>query len=276
LQELLQGALQEDINHQLGISRAYQRTGPRDQRNGYYTRRLETQRGTLPALRVPRSRQGTYTPAVFARYQRRSAEVDELICQMFRRGVATRQVGRLLVLLSGPAASASAVSRVTRVPDAQVAQFHQRALPDHYRYLLLDGIRLRCQGAPHSRKVVVLVAYGITAEGRRESVDFCQAPGESAAEWSRFLNRLHRRGLHGEALHVVTTDAAPGLLAAVDLVYPRAQRRRGWVHRLRNLSHKLPRRHRQACLQGTRAIYLAPTPGRPSIALAPGNATGKP
>jgi len=60
-------------------------------------------------------------------------------------------------------------------------------------------------------------------------------------------------------LQVVATDGAPSLIAALDLVYPLAQRQRCWVHKLRNLSHKLPRRHRQACRQGTRAIYLAPT-----------------
>jgi putative transposase len=259
LKELLEGALEEDINHQLGISRAYERTGARDQRNGYYTRSLETQRGTVPALRVPRSRQGSYTPRVFSRYQRRSAETDELICEMFLGGVSTRRVGELLELLTGQQASATTVSRVTRVLDPLVAVFHQRSLPDDYLYLMFDGIWLRCKGAQESRKVVVLVAYGITADGRRELIDFCQARGESEAEWSRFLNNLHRRGLRGDALQVVTTDGAPGLIAALDLVYPLARRQRCWVHKLRNVSNKLRQRHREPCLQEARAIYQAPT-----------------
>ncbi len=135
LKELLEGALQEDIHHQLGISRAYQRIGARDQRNGYYTRTLETHRGTLVGLRVPRLRRGTYTPTVFARYQRRGAETDELICEMFLGGLSTRRVGELLAGLTGQPASASTVSRVPRVLDAQVKQFHRRALRNDYRYL---------------------------------------------------------------------------------------------------------------------------------------------
>ena len=158
LKKLLEGALQEDINHQLGISRVYERLGARDQRNGYYPRSLETQRGTVPALRVPRSRRGTYTPTVFSRYQRRSAEADELICEMFLRGISPREVGDLLELLTGQPASATTVSRVTRVLDPLVAAFHQRSLPDAYLYLMFDGIWRRCKGAQESRKVVVLVA----------------------------------------------------------------------------------------------------------------------
>jgi putative transposase len=259
LKELLEGALEEDINHQLGISRVYERCGARDQRNGYYTRSLETQRGTVPTLRVPRSRQGTYTPTVFSRYQRRSAEVDNLICELFLGGVSTRRVGELLEQLTGQAACATTVSRVTRVLGPLVAAFHQRPLADDYLYLMLDGIWLRCKGAQESHKIAVLVAYGITVDGRREIIDFCQAAGESEEEWGRLLNSLHRRGLRGEALRVVTTDGASGLIAALDLVYPLVPRQRCWVHKRRNVSDKLRKCHREACVQEARSIYLAAT-----------------
>ena len=72
-------------------------------------------------------------------------------------------------------------------------------------------------------------------------------------------NSLHRRSLRGEALQVVTTDGAPGLIAALDLVYPLARRQRCWVHKLRKVSNKLRKRHREPCLREARSIYLAPT-----------------
>jgi len=101
---------------------------------------------------------------------------------MFRRGIATRCVGRLLQILTGRSASASTVSQVTRVPEAAVREFHQRELADDYLYLMFEGIWRRCKGTQESRKIAGLVAYGITAEGRREILDFCPAAGESEAE----------------------------------------------------------------------------------------------
>ncbi len=259
LQRLLEGALDEEINAYLGISRPYERVGPRDQRNGYYTRRLETQRGTVPDLRVPRSRQGEYEPQVFRRYQQRSAEVDDLICGMFLQGVSTRRVGELLEVVTGSAVSASTVSRVSQVLDQVVAEFHQRPLEDEYQYLILDGIWLRCKGAEPGRKVVVLAAYGITEDGRRELIDFQQAASEGEQDWARFLGSLHQRGLRGTQLKAVTTDGAPGLIAALDLVYPLVARQRCWVHKLRNVSAKLRVRNREACLQEAKGIYQAAT-----------------
>jgi putative transposase len=259
LRHLLQGSLEEEINCQLGIRRPYERVGERDQRNGYYTRRLETQRGPIPDLRVPRSRRGEYRTGVFRRYQRRTAEVDRAICAMFLRGISTREVGAVLEGLTGSAVSASTVSRVCKVLDGLVAEFHRRPLGDAYQYILFDGIWLRCKGAQLGRKVVVLAAYGITVEGRRELIDFHQASSESEANWTRFLQGLYQRGLRGKRLRVVTTDGASGLIAALDLVYPLAPRQRCWVHKLRNVSNKLRARNRPACLAGARAIYLAAT-----------------
>lgn len=259
LQRLLEGVMDEEINAYLGISRPYERVGPRDQRNGYYTRRLETHRGPIPALRVPRSRSGAYEPQVFRRYQQRSAEVDDLICGMFLQGVSTRRVGQLLEVVTQSAVSASTVSRVSQVLDEVVAAFHQRPLRDEYQYLILDGIWLRCKGAARGRKVVVLAAYGITEDGRRELIDFHQAASEGEPDWARFLGSLQQRGLQGKKLKTVTTDGASGLIAALDLVYPLVARQRCWVHKLRNVSAKLRVRHQEACLGEAKGIYQAPT-----------------
>ena len=259
LRHLLEDSLEEEINYQLGISRPYERVGPRDQRNGYYTRRLETHRGPLSALRVPRSRRGEYEPQVFRRYQQRTAEVDEAICRMFLRGISTREVGAVLEVLTGSTVSASTVSRVCTVLDGLVREFHRRPVEDEYQYLILDGIWLRCKGAQPGRKVVVRAAYGLTRAGRRELIDFHQAASESEEDWGRFLASLHQRGLRGAQLAAVTTDGATGLIAALDLIYPLVKRQRCWVHKLRNVGAKLRVRNQEACLGGARSIYQAAT-----------------
>ena len=259
LKELLENSLQEEIERQLGGVARYERSpGRSDQRNGYYRRDLVTARGTVQDLRVPRSRHGIYQPEVFDNYQRRTGEVDEAICRMFCRGVSTREVGGVLEILTGSGVSASTVSRVAKALDGYVRQYHQRPLPDRYQYLLLDGICLRAKGADGPKKVLVLTAYGITSDGHRELIDFCQAASEGEAEWTRFLESLWRRGLRGHGLRLVTTDGAPGLLAALDMVYPMVPRQRCWVHKLRNVTNKLRKANRDACLREAKQIYLAP------------------
>ena len=260
LKDLLENSLQEEIKQRLGGVSSHERSEQRlDQRNGCYQRDLVTSHGTIEDVRVPRSRNGVYKPEVFHRYQRRSAEVDAAMVDMFCRGVSTRQVGAILEVLTGTSVSASTVSQVTKALDEHVRAYHQRPLQDQYQYLLLDAVVLRSKGADGPKKVYVLAAYGIRLDGRRELIDFAQAKGESEAEWTRFLESLYRRGLRGDALRLVTTDGASGLIAALDMVYPSVPRQRCWVHKLRNVTNKLRKANREPCIKEAKQIYLAKT-----------------
>lgn len=146
---------------------------------------------------------------------------------------------------------------ITKQLDHEVRLFHRRSLKDEYVYLFLDGVVKKVVSCGRVVKKLVLVAYGIRLDGRREVVDFRIARSESEAEWMRFLNDLYRRGLHGERLRLIITDGAPGLLAALDMLYPGVPRQRCWVHKLRNIAAVLPRRYQQACLKDAKQIYLA-------------------
>lgn len=236
----------------------YQRHDGRvDQANGFYRRRLTTRAGSFE-LAVPRSRSGLFHSQVIPRYQRRDKAVDEAIKSVFLLGVSTRQTGRALAALLDEAVSAATVSSVCKVLDEAVARYHRRSLQDHYEYLLLDGVsvRLRLVGAVQRR--MVLCAYGITAAGKRELIDFQIVKAEGEDTWKTFLLTLYRRGLRGESLRLVATDGQKGAAKAIAFVWPRAAHQRCWAHKLRNVAGRL-KRSQCRCVDEARAIYEAPT-----------------
>jgi len=259
LRWLLERTMETEVTQRLGAER-YGRSATRtDWRNGYRERDLVTELGLLKGLRVPRSRQGSYQPEAFARYQRRQPLVNRLILEMFVAGVATRRVGEVLEALLGECPSATTVSRIAKQLDERVRQFHARPLQDRWRFLVLDGVCMSVKGASGLRKRLVLVVYGIDVAGRRELVDFLLADGESEAEWSALLQSLWNRGLKGACLELVITDGAPGLIAALKFIYPHARHQRCWVHKLRNVANQVRRRDQQEVIAGARAIYQAAT-----------------
>lgn len=93
---------------------------------------------------------------------------------------------------------------------------------------------------------MVLVALGITADGRKEVIDFYMAQGESQAAWEAFLNDLYRRGLTGDIPELIVTDGGKGLLAALPLVYPRLPVQRCWAHKTRNVVNKVRKTDQKA------------------------------
>ena len=236
----------------------YQRhEGRVDQANGFYRRHLTTRAGSFE-LAVPRARSGLFHSQVIPRYKRRDRAVDEAIKSVFLLGVSTRQTGRALAALLDEAVSAATVSAVCKVLDGSVERYHRRALEDHYEYLLLDGVsvRLRLVGAVQRR--MVLCAYGITAAGKRELIDFQIVKAEGEDTWKTFLLNLYRRGLHGESLRLVATDGQKGAAKAISFVWPRAAHQRCWAHKLRNVGSRL-KRSQQGCVDEARAIYQAGT-----------------
>ncbi len=259
VKRLLEGVMEGELVERLCAGR-YRRTKlRRGYRNGYRLRSLLTELGLVENLRVPRDRDGEYQPTVIQQYQHYQKKVNGLIRECFLAGMSTRRVGEVLAPMLGEAPSPQTVSRVVQSLDAEVRRFHSRPLADGYLYLIMDGIVLKVKGATGVRKRLVLCAYGITPEGKKELVSFRQAPTESEAQWEAFLQDLYQRGLEGKALALIVTDGHSGLHRALDMVYPYVLRQRCWVHKLRNVAARLPRRVQQTCLKEAKAIYQAPT-----------------
>jgi putative transposase len=239
------------------VSRRYQRSEQgKDYRNGYYQRDFVTKFGTL-RLRIARSRQRGFLPEVVKKFQRRAEEVTVMIREAFLRGLATRQVGRVVATLTGETVSPQTVSRITQSLDEVVAQFHQARLSDDYAYLFLDGVSLRMRRPAGRKRVHMLVAYGVRQDGTRHLLAFLRSRGESQADWEGLLEDLYRRGLEGRKLLLIVTDGCPGLAAAIQTVYPRVAHQRCWVHKMRNLLEHVRKRDYDEVKQGAQAIYRA-------------------
>jgi len=257
-ERFLGSALDDELQHHLQAGR-YKRTEVRrGYRNGGYWRTVASRWGVLDVLQ-PRARTAQPGSTVLGRFQRREAEVDGLIRQAFLRGVSTRQVGAVLAPVLGWQPSAQTASTIAKALDQEVQRYHWRRVDDDWVYLLLDGVTMKVKHPGGLQKKLVLVAYGIRADGTRQLIDFKLAKSESQAEWESFLEDLHRRGLEGRRLRLIATDGGTGLGAAIGIVYPKVPHQRCWAHKLRNVASLLPRKIQATCLRGAKRIYQADT-----------------
>jgi transposase-like protein len=70
---------------------------------------------------------------------------------------------------------------------------------------------LKQKGAAKVQKKIILCAYGISWEGKKEMIDFLLAASESQNAWEGFLRDLHERGLEGKLCELITSDGGNGL-----------------------------------------------------------------
>jgi putative transposase len=256
LKELLEKRLEEEMAEHLGLSR-YEHAGARhDYRNGHYVRHLLSEMGDLELL-VPRSRRGKFPTRLFDRYARRCRSVDRVLLACFCLGLSTRKAASVLAPVLGEKVSASTISRIAEELDQEVHRYHTRPLKDQYRYLFFDGVVLKSKGAVKVQKRILLCAFGITAQGRHEMIDFHPAASESGASWEAFLGDLYQRGLQGSLCEVIATDGGTGLHQALEMVYPKIVLQRCWAHKTRNVLDKVKKKDQPAVKKALNRISHA-------------------
>src|SRR5690606_13106206 len=109
--------------------------------------------------------------------------------------------------------------------------------------------RSGCTWASRARRCWRLGAS--PAAGRRCYSGWRRASKEDTASCRDFLRDLKARGLNDPLL--IATDGAPGLIRAVEEVFPKSLRQRCLAHKIRNLESKVP----QECWREVKARALA-------------------
>ena len=102
----------------------------------------------------------------------------------------------------------------------------------------------------------VVVATGVTADGRREVLGFDVGDSEDGAFWTAFLRSLKARGLAGVKL--VISDAHAGLKAAIAAVMLGATWQRCRVHFMRNVLAQVPKGNAEMVAAAIRTIFAQP------------------
>jgi len=243
-QLLMQAALEAEVSEFLGRDR-YQRAGSCEDarpgsRNGYRQVTVKTTAGPV-ALSRPKLRGTTeaFASRLFGSHVTRTNALESLVIASFVRGLSVRDVEAALAEALGDQAaiSKSTVSSVCQQIKDEYQAWAGRRLGDlTLDYLFLDASFFRMH--PGSPAEPVLAAWGITTSGKPAFVGLAPGSGESADAWHDFLADLRDRGLASPLL--VISDGAPGLIAAIEQVFPKALRQRCLIHRARNIVAKVP------------------------------------
>src|SRR5512135_2736834 len=207
---------------------------------GYREVTVKTTAGPV-ALARPKLR-GTaeaFASRLFGAHVTKTNALESLVIASFVRGLSVRDVEATLADALGDQAaiSKSTVSSVCQQIKDEYERWAARRLDDvTLDYLFLDASFFRMH--PGSPAEPVLAAWGITTSGKPAFIGLAPGTGESADAWHSFLTDLREQGLGSPLL--VISDGAPGLIAAIEQVFPKALRQRCLVHRCRNVLAKVP------------------------------------
>ena len=218
-------------------ARPYQRTPTRrGQANGFKPKTIQTRVGPLE-LRVPQTRGVEFYPSSLEKGQRSERALKLAIAEMYVQGVTTRKVTAVMEQLCGTEVTSTQVSRAVADLDTELSAWRTRPLGE-IPYVLVDARyeKVRVNGVV--RSCSLLVAAGITPEGRRTILGVSVSLSEAEVHWRDFLAGLQARGLCG--VQLVVSDDHAGLKAALTARLPGVRWQRCQFHLAKNMLDYLP------------------------------------
>jgi len=258
VREMLQAYAEDEFMRYIG-ARAYERTeARRDYRNGTRRRTLQSRFGLIEDLQIPLGRKaGISYSSILERYRRKDSKIEDIVSEMFLRGVSTRKVGKVSHLLWGSDLSAAEVSRMNKHVKKELIRWLNRPITKEVAYLIIDGAYFKVRRKRVGTEAA-LCAVGITEDGQREHLGFIQGQRESREAWEFLLTHLVKRGLDPRKVLMVVSDGCPGILAAIRTVFPYSDHQKCLFHKMGNLQAKCPKTEWPLIKAKLHRIYYAP------------------
>ena len=196
----------------------YERTPTRQgHANGFKAKTVATRMGAI-TFAVPQVRGGVdFYPSALEKGLRSEQALKLALAEMYIQGVSTRKVSAVLEKLCGLEISSTQVSQCAARLDTELTVWRNRPL-GVFPYVVLDARYEKVRLEGRVLDCAVLIALGISPEGKRTILGVSAALSEAEIHWRAFLTTLQKRGLHG--IQLLVSDAHAGLKAARTTVFP--------------------------------------------------------
>jgi transposase-like protein len=253
VETVLNQVLKDQLTEQIGAER-HERSDKRSSyRNGFRPRMITCRVGKL-TLRVPQTRDGSFSTDMFRRYQRSEQALVLAMMEMVLKGVSTRKVTAVTEKLCGESFSKSTVSRLCAELDLRMRAWNERPLDDKtYPFLVIDALVIKVRRDGAVRSTSALIATGVSEDGHREILGLLLGDSESEASWDDMFTWLKERGLSG--VDFVVSDAHQGMQKALNRRFQGVMWQRCQVHLQRNVLGRTPRHLRGVMAEGLKKIF---------------------
>jgi putative transposase len=252
---VLETALDEELTEHLGYPPGEReaKTGT-NQRNGTRSKTVLTEIGPVE-IDVPRDREGSFTPAIVKKRQRRLNGVDELVLSLTARGLTTGEIAAHFAEVYGASVSKDTVSRITDKVVAEMAEWQTRPLDEVYPVIFIDALVVKVRDGQVTNKPFYVV-IGVTTRGERDILGIWAGDGgEGAKFWLNVLTEIKNRGVADVCITVC--DGLKGLPDAITTVWELAQVQTCVIHLIRNTFRYAARQDWDAMARDLKPIYTA-------------------
>ena len=185
---MLKAALERGLDAELTEHVGYERGDAEaslheNSRNGTSSKTVATEIGDID-LAVPRDRNGTFTPMLVPKGQRRLDGLDGMIISLYAGGMTLRDIQHHLASTIGTELSHETLSKVVDQIGDEVLAWQSRPLEALYPVIFLDAIIVKIRDGGHVRNKAAHIAVGVDMDGIKHVLGIWVQATEGAKFWA--------------------------------------------------------------------------------------------
>lgn len=257
---MLKAALERGLEVELTDHLGYEKGVPEakdfpNSRNGSSSKTVASEIGDIK-LDIPRDRNGTFTPMLVAKGQRRLDGLDGIIISLYAGGMTVRDIQHHLLTTLGTELSHDTISKITDEVADEVMAWQNRPLEPFYPIIYLDAIVVKIRDGAHVRNKSAHMAIGVDTEGIKHVLGIWVQVNEGASFWAGVCAELANRGV--QDVLIVCCDGLKGLPEAIEATWPQTTVQTCVVHLIRAAMRFVNYKDRREVAAALKVIYTSP------------------
>ena len=261
IQELIKRGLERGLQTELTDHVGYEKGDPEahvfpNSRNGSFPKTVGTSVGDVE-LRIPRDRDGSFTPRLVPTGSRRLSQLDEMIISLYAGGMTVRDIEHHLASTVGTELSHETISNIVDEIADEVLAWQQRPLEAFYPVIYLDALIVKVRDGGHVRNKAAHIAVGVDMDGIKHVLGIWIQATEGAKFWAGVCAELANRGVRD--VLIVCCDGLTGFPEAIEATWPDSMVQTCVVHLIRNAMRFVGYGQRKAVAAALKPIYQAST-----------------
>jgi transposase-like protein len=251
LKDFLEAALQAELEEHLAVEDAEQN----NRKNGYTTKQLRTDGGTIE-LNTPRDRNSDFSPEIVKKRETILAEsLESKIIGMYGLGMSFRDISAHIKDIYDSDISAATLSTITDKVIPLVKEWQGRSLESIYCIVWLDAMYYKVKEDGKMQTRCLYNILGINTEGKKEILGMYVNQGEGANFWLSVLTDLQNRGVSD--ILIACIDNLKGFAEAIQTVFPKTEVQSCIVHQIRNSLKYVASKDQKEFMKNLKPVYQA-------------------
>ena len=207
-------------------------------------------------IEVPGDRDGTFTPQVVKKRQRRLSDLDAVVISLYAKGLTTGEISAHFAEVYGASVSKDTVSRITDRVIEDMQAWTSRPLLGVYAAIFIDAIMVKVRDGQVANRPIY-AAIGVSLGGEKDVLGLWAGTGGEGAEfWLAVLTDLKNRGVMD--VFFLVCDGLKGLPEVVGNVWPLTTTQTCIIHLIRNTFRLASWRDWDRLKREVKLIYAAP------------------